>query len=108
MTEGFSGSDIAVVVKDVLMEPIRILKDATHFKSHPAGIVPCSPADPDPTKFEATLTQLIDQGRNSEVQPPAITKSMFTKVLSRAKPTVSKDDLEVFDRFTSEFGEEGS
>jgi vacuolar protein-sorting-associated protein 4 len=31
-TEGFSGSDIAVVVKDVLMQPIRLLKEATHFR----------------------------------------------------------------------------
>jgi SpoVK/Ycf46/Vps4 family AAA+-type ATPase len=31
-TEGFSGSDIATVVKDVLMQPIRLLRDATHFR----------------------------------------------------------------------------
>lgn len=31
-TDGFSGSDISVVVKDVLMEPIRKTQDATHFK----------------------------------------------------------------------------
>lgn len=31
-TEGFSGSDVAVVVKDVLMEPVRKTQDATHFR----------------------------------------------------------------------------
>lgn len=31
-TEGFSGSDISVTVKDVLMQPIRFLREATHFK----------------------------------------------------------------------------
>ncbi len=31
-TDGFSGSDINVVVKDVLMEPIRKTQDATHFR----------------------------------------------------------------------------
>lgn len=31
-TEGFSGSDVAVVVKDVLMQPIRLLREATHFR----------------------------------------------------------------------------
>lgn len=31
-TEGFSGSDISTVVKDVLMQPIRLLRDATHFR----------------------------------------------------------------------------
>lgn len=31
-TEGFSGSDINVIVKDVLMEPIRKTQEATHFR----------------------------------------------------------------------------
>ena len=31
-TEGFSGSDISVLVKDVLMQPIRFLREATHFR----------------------------------------------------------------------------
>ena len=31
-TEGFSGSDIAVVVRDALMQPIRKVQCATHFK----------------------------------------------------------------------------
>ena len=31
-TEGFSGSDVAVCVKDVLMQPIRLLREATHFR----------------------------------------------------------------------------
>jgi vacuolar protein-sorting-associated protein 4 len=41
------------------------------------------------------------------VQPPVITTRDFEKVLLRARPTVSKKDLEVFERFTDEFGEEG-
>ncbi len=31
-TKGFSGSDIEVVVNDVLMQPIRLLHEATHFR----------------------------------------------------------------------------
>ena len=31
-TQGFSGSDVNVVVKDVLMEPVRKTQEATHFK----------------------------------------------------------------------------
>lgn len=31
-TEGFSGSDVAVVVKDVLMEPVRLTQDAGFFR----------------------------------------------------------------------------
>lgn len=34
-TDGFSGSDISVVVKDVLMEPVRKTQEATHFRRAP-------------------------------------------------------------------------
>ena len=36
-TEGFSGSDVSVLVKDVLMQPIRLLREATHFKQVPGA-----------------------------------------------------------------------
>lgn len=41
-TEGFSGSDISVIVRDALYEPVRTCQTATHFKyvnstnSHPS------------------------------------------------------------------------
>ncbi len=39
-TEGFSGSDVAVAVKDVLFEPVRKTQEATHFKAvaGPGGV----------------------------------------------------------------------
>lgn len=42
-----------------------------------------------------------------QILPPRLKRSDFEKVLSRQKPTVSKADLEVHERFTKEFGEEG-
>lgn len=40
-TDGYSGSDIAVVVRDALMQPVRKVLSATHFKkvSNPRGVV---------------------------------------------------------------------
>lgn len=34
-TEGFSGSDISVVVRDALYEPVRTCQSATHFRLVP-------------------------------------------------------------------------
>lgn len=32
LTEGYSGSDMGAVVREALMEPVRMVQDATHFK----------------------------------------------------------------------------
>ncbi|CAL5322264.1 unnamed protein product [Camellia sinensis] len=41
------------------------------------------------------------------ITPPPISKTDFDKVVARQRPTVSKGDLHVHERFTREFGEEG-
>ncbi|EEH51161.1 uncharacterized protein MICPUCDRAFT_67802 [Micromonas pusilla CCMP1545] len=109
-SEGFSGSDIDHVVKDVLYEPVRKTQEATHFKTTtgPDGderYVPCSPGDPD--AWERTLEQLAEDGLGERVHPPPISANDFRKVLARARPTVAAGDLEEHERFTREFGEEG-
>lgn len=108
-TDGFSGSDVSVVVKDVLMQPIRTLREATHFKAvqdqGQTYYLPCPPSDPSGSEF--TLQQFAEQGQADKVLPPQITMRDFEKVLGRARPTVSANDLDVFVRFTNEFGEDG-
>ncbi|XP_062174924.1 protein SUPPRESSOR OF K(+) TRANSPORT GROWTH DEFECT 1-like [Alnus glutinosa] len=105
-TEGFSGSDISVCVKDVLFEPVRKTSDAKFFTNTSNGMwIPCEPTQPGAVQI--TLLELDAQGLASKIQPPPITRTDFDKVLTRQKPTVSKADLEVHERFTKEFGEEG-
>ncbi|CAL5223306.1 g5797 [Coccomyxa viridis] len=109
-TEGFSGSDVNVVVKDVLMEPVRKTQEATHFRQTKGTdgqpvYEPCAPSERG--AVEATLTQLAEKGLAPQVQPPRISMRDFEKVLLRARPTVSGKDLKVFEDFTKEFGEEG-
>jgi len=117
-TEGFSGSDIDHIVKDVLYEPVRKVQEATHFVTVKTSAnmsadtpvedeyyVPCSPGDP--RAWPSTLDELARLGYASRVLPPPITANDFRKVLLRARPTVAAADLEIHERFTREFGEEG-
>lgn len=64
-TEGFSGSDISVVVKDVLMEPLRRTQEATHFRREQredgVKFVPCGPAEYGAQ--EVSLYELAEQGK---------------------------------------------
>eukprot|EP00245_Coleochaete_scutata_P017285 TRINITY_DN8411_c0_g1_i1.p1 TRINITY_DN8411_c0_g1~~TRINITY_DN8411_c0_g1_i1.p1 ORF type:complete len:440 (+),score=105.66 TRINITY_DN8411_c0_g1_i1:108-1427(+) len=113
-SEGFSGSDVAVCVKDVLFEPVRRTQEAMYFrKTIEAGqeaYTPCRPPPPgvrDPSLVQATMQDLANQGKAAFIIPPKISKADFDKVLARQHPTVSKSDLEVHERFTKEFGEEG-
>ena len=56
-TEGYSGSDIAVVVKEALMLPIRKCQTATKFRRMPNGMfVPTFPSDP--AGVDMTLMQI--------------------------------------------------
>ncbi|KAK6235177.1 hypothetical protein SCA6_010514 [Theobroma cacao] len=105
-TEGFSGSDISVCVKDVLFEPVRKTQDAMFFYKTPNDMwMPCGPKQPGAVQI--TMQELAGKGLAAQILPPPISRSDFDKVLARQRPTVSKADLEVHERFTKEFGEEG-
>ncbi|XP_023513232.1 protein SUPPRESSOR OF K(+) TRANSPORT GROWTH DEFECT 1 isoform X2 [Cucurbita pepo subsp. pepo] len=105
-TDGFSGSDVSVCVKDVLFEPVRKTQDAMFFIKTPDGMwVPCGPKQQGAVQI--TMQELAAKGLASKILPPPITRTDFDKVLARQRPTVSKSDLEIHEKFTKEFGEEG-
>ncbi|XP_047261211.1 protein SUPPRESSOR OF K(+) TRANSPORT GROWTH DEFECT 1-like, partial [Capsicum annuum] len=103
-TEGFSGSDISVCVNEVLFEPVRKTQDAEFFIKTSDGLwVPCGPRQPG--AIQTNMQELAAKGLASNITPPPISIRDFDRVLWKQKPTVSKADLEVHERFTKEFGE---
>lgn len=112
-TEGFSGSDISIVVRDALMQPVRKVQTATHFKrvSGPSPIdkmticddllVPCSPGDQG--AIEMTWVDLP----GDKLYEPPVTMHDMLKSLASTKPTVNDEDMRKLDKFTEDFGQEG-
>ncbi|ORX64510.1 AAA-domain-containing protein [Basidiobolus meristosporus CBS 931.73] len=111
-TDGFSGSDIAVIVRDALMQPIRKVQTATHFKwvtapdrADPSKmkkfLTPCSPGDPE--GIEKTWMEV----GSDELLEPDLTLKDFLKAVSVGRPTVGALDIQQHTQFTMDFGQEG-
>ena len=112
--EYYSGSDINVLVRNAMMEPIRTLQVSTHFKyvtgpdpEDPTKtvnnrMVPCSPGDPN--AFPMTMAEIPNP---KLVMPLPVTKMDFIKAIRTARPSVSQSDIDQHIKFTAEFGQEG-
>ncbi|KAF3387351.1 Vacuolar protein sorting-associated protein 4 [Penicillium rolfsii] len=106
MSEGYSGSDISIAVQDALMQPIRKIQTATHYKKVTVEgvekLTPCSPGDAgavEMTWLSVEAEQLLE--------PPLVLKD-FIKAVKNSRPTVSLEDLTRNSEWTKEFGSEGA
>lgn len=106
-TDGYSGSDISIVVRDALMQPIRKVISATHFKRVPdpesnlperRKWTPCSPGDPE---AEEKTWQDIN---SEELLEPPLKLADFVKSLEATRPTVTEADIKRHDNWTKESG----
>uniref|UniRef100_A0A6U4ZFE5 AAA+ ATPase domain-containing protein n=1 Tax=Hemiselmis andersenii TaxID=464988 RepID=A0A6U4ZFE5_HEMAN len=118
-TDGFSGSDISILVRDAIMEPVRRCQDAVAFKwievevpgkeGEPAQMVkklqPCAPSTPNSLKM--SLMELASEHGPEKLIAPPVTFNDFSKTLERCKPSVSQEDLQEFQKFTLDFGQDG-
>uniref|UniRef100_A0A8C8CEB5 vesicle-fusing ATPase n=1 Tax=Oncorhynchus tshawytscha TaxID=74940 RepID=A0A8C8CEB5_ONCTS len=112
-TDGYSGADISVIVRDALMQPVRKVQSATHFKrvrgplrDNPKILVddfltPCSPGDPN--GVEMTWMEVPGE----KLCEPVVCMSDMLRSLSSTKPTVNDHDLDKLRKFTDDFGQEG-
>jgi len=113
ITDNYSGSDISIIVRDAMMQPVRAVQTATHFKkvsgpdrNDPNKLVhdyltPCSPGDPDAVE----MTWIDVEG--SKLKEPEICYNDFLKSLKSSKPSVGTSDIQQHIKFTEDFGQEG-
>ncbi|KAL8276529.1 hypothetical protein RQP46_011077 [Phenoliferia psychrophenolica] len=107
-TEGYSGSDLAVVVRDALMQPVRKVLGATHFKEMEVQegdppktvkkLTPCSPGDAG--AMEKTWADVS----SDELLEPPLAYNDFIRAVQSARPTVTKDDIVKHIEFANEGG----
>ena len=112
-TDGYSGANIGIVVREALMMPLRKIQNSTHLKqvsgTSPTDpsvmandlLTPCGPCEPGAMEMswmEVPSDKLLE---------PKITLQDFLKSLQNTRPTVTAADLTRFEEFTRNFGEEG-
>ncbi|XP_065186283.1 vacuolar protein sorting-associated protein 4-like [Sycon ciliatum] len=112
-TDGYSGADISIAVRDAIMQPIRKVQHSTHFKKTrgPSPVdsnlivddllSPCSPGD-----YGAIEMNWMDVPGEKLLEPP-VTMDDMLNAFRRTRPTVNEDDLKQLTKFTSDFGQEG-
>uniref|UniRef100_A0A8C2TUP5 vesicle-fusing ATPase n=1 Tax=Coturnix japonica TaxID=93934 RepID=A0A8C2TUP5_COTJA len=112
-TDGYSGADISIIVRDALMQPVRKVQSATHFKkvrgpsrTNPSLVVddlltPCSPGD-----VGATEMSWMEVPSDKLMEPIVCMSDMLCS-LATTRPTVNTEDLLKVKKFTEDFGQEG-
>jgi len=131
LSEGASGSDIQVIVKEALMEPIRRCQQAKQFlinfetgkylpcETYPACYL-CPPQlsfDPPDKSYTcqsveeggcgAVRMSLWDIDPPEKLDAPPVTFKDFQTVMSHAFSTVSVEELGRYQEWTAMFGQEG-
>ena len=125
LTEGASGSDIKVLVKEALMEPLRRCQQARQFLPVGNFLVPCEEypncpycppklSDDPPNKIYdcrrcgAKRMQLWKVPSENFKVPDVRAQDFQIALRSRSFATVSEGELEKYSDWTRQFGQEGT
>jgi vacuolar protein-sorting-associated protein 4 len=102
-SESFSVSDLEITLKDAEMEPVRRCLNSTHFKKIQVNslkddfmFTPCSHDDLE--AVEISLDQIPQNKLHCQIEKEDVSNSF-----SKAKRTITEEEIEKFEKFISEF-----
>ncbi|KAF2664631.1 AAA-domain-containing protein [Microthyrium microscopicum] len=105
-TQGFSGSDIAIIIQDALMIPVKKVHMAKYFKKvydkGPEQITPCEAHE------SGAQPMTWKQVPPKKLREPAISTMDFFSVLSGVKASVGEEDILKCQEWTQQYGSEGA
>ena len=97
--QGFSGADISVLVRDALMEPVRVLQAATHFRQQADGAwLMCEPHE------RGAVQMRLMQVPSQQLRTPHVTLAHLERAMLATRPSVGPEDLHRFEEFTRLYG----
>ena len=125
VTDGASGSDIKILVKEALMQPLRTCQKAQQYNPDKDGfLIPCEiyPNCPScPMKLSSdvkgkdytckkcgAVRMTLWDVPPEKLKAPDLSFGDFDKVLKHAFSSVSPEELERFNTWTKQFGQEGA
>lgn len=111
LTDGFSGSDMSVMVRDALMEPVRRLQTATAFRRvrgrDPSGQEVDDLWEPCLPDTKGAVQKTLMDIEPSKLASPVVGMMDFRKSLRTSRPSVNQADLDQYVKWTQEFGQDG-
>jgi len=123
-TTGASGSDIAVLVKEALMQPLKTCQKAQQFIPYGQFLMPCEQypncaqcppklsSDKPGKDYTCNACGAVRMGLwdipPEKLKAPDVAFCDFEKVLRQAFTSVSPEELLQYDEWTEQFGQEGA
>ena len=107
-TDGYSGSDIANLISEAVMEPIRELRDCESWKwnDDKMSMSPAT-AEEDSDGTCATMSLRLENIPRGKVQPRNVQARDLFRSIGLNKKTVSQEETVRFHKFTEDFGQNG-
>lgn len=108
--EGYTPSDLGMLVRDAAMEPVRVVRTAGWFKKvsvmeESKKVAKKMPCERDATDAVEMRFTEIDK---SEIQAPPVKCLDFDLAMTSTKPSVSREMIGRYVEFTEKKGQDGS